>query len=75
MKYKVYDRDTNSSHDIIVIIEDDEIDKIWGKRKPIIDIESTEVEILSKKLLQNLEKIRSKFSKEFSTHNIRNIHY
>lgn len=45
VKYKVYDRDTDSSHNIIVIIEDDEIDKIWGKRKPIVDIESTEVEI------------------------------
>ncbi|MGD2198740.1 hypothetical protein [Lysinibacillus fusiformis] len=45
VKFKIYDRDTDSYHDIIVIIEDYEIDKLWGKITPIVDIESTEVEI------------------------------
>lgn len=47
VKFKIYDRDTGSYHDIIVIIKDYEIDRLWGKRKPIVDIESTEVEIKS----------------------------
>ena len=80
VKFKIYDRDTGSYHDIIVIIEDNEIDKLWGKRTPIVDIESTEVEIkpywdIKQQVVAELRKNKVKIFEGVFTQYIKSIHY
>lgn len=45
MLYRIYDRDTGNCHDTIVTVEDFEVAELWGKRKPIVAEEGTEIDI------------------------------